>query len=345
VESQNISIQTTVSSWLLDIEGPLSQLWDRTGLVLMILLIALTLTNFYSVQAGKKYHRNGFLSFLFSPPFFCFLLGIFIFLMRLPGLSRLELNPDESQAIAAAITLLIDPRYWISIDGGTSGPLVPFSLTIFPLFGVAIDYGSTKLLAVIIWIVSVLLMYRAFANFFQDHLARVLILPLASCVAIFTWWDYVAYNTEHVPILLLALALFLTSKAYLSNDKQQAKILFFSALALGLVLFAKLQVAPIVFVLGIYLIIVFGYKNPKNIKYLIGGALLPILLVLLYLWLNDLFYDFWSSYIQRNLVYAERGLGGMCGLLLLENYLSFQISCSMCMTLNTCSLGKRQLFY
>src|SRR3954466_15833933 len=36
---------------------------------------------------------------------------------------RHELNVDESQLIAGAITLRHDPVFWRSVDGGTAGPI------------------------------------------------------------------------------------------------------------------------------------------------------------------------------------------------------------------------------
>jgi hypothetical protein len=39
-----------------------------------------------------------------------------------------ELNPDESQFIAGAITLCHDPLFWRSVDGPTSGPVNYYAL-------------------------------------------------------------------------------------------------------------------------------------------------------------------------------------------------------------------------
>src|SRR5882724_7824274 len=40
-----------------------------------------------------------------------------------PLLYNQELNPDEAQLIAGAVTLAHDPVFWRSVDGGTAGPL------------------------------------------------------------------------------------------------------------------------------------------------------------------------------------------------------------------------------
>ncbi|MEZ4905561.1 MAG: hypothetical protein R2822_29255 [Spirosomataceae bacterium] len=59
-----------------------------------------------------------------------FLLVIF---MRLPILVfNQEINPDESQMIAHALTLKQFPVYWQSVDGTTIGPLDNY-LLVFPL--------------------------------------------------------------------------------------------------------------------------------------------------------------------------------------------------------------------
>src|SRR4051794_23955123 len=66
---------------------------------------------------------------------FAFLILAVLLAWRWPFLlSADEYNPDESQLIAGAITLRIDPVPWRSVDGFTSGPLNFYPLLLPRLF-------------------------------------------------------------------------------------------------------------------------------------------------------------------------------------------------------------------
>ena len=54
-------------------------------------------------------------------------------------LSADEYNPDESQLIAGALTLPLDPVPWRGVDGFTSGPLNFYPLLIPHLVGLPLD--------------------------------------------------------------------------------------------------------------------------------------------------------------------------------------------------------------
>lgn len=51
-----------------------------------------------------------------------------------------ELNTDESQFIAGALTLAHDPVFWRSVDGMTAGPLVFYALLPWTWLGVPLGY-------------------------------------------------------------------------------------------------------------------------------------------------------------------------------------------------------------
>ena len=108
----------------------------------------------------------------------------------------------------------------------------------------------------------------------------------------------------------MTLSLYLYSRAISLEGKNQGWVLFFTALCLGMVPFAKLQAAPIAFGMGVFLIAWLLIRRNSNLKYLIAGALVPLVILAVYLLVADLVNDFWSSYIMRNITYAERGLGG-----------------------------------
>jgi hypothetical protein len=61
-----------------------------------------------------------------------------------------ELNPDESQIIAGAITLRDNPVFWKSVDGTTHGPLNEYILTAASLVGVPLNYLGARLMAALL---------------------------------------------------------------------------------------------------------------------------------------------------------------------------------------------------
>ena len=61
--------------------------------------------------------------------------GTLVILMRLPiVIFNQEINPDESQMIAHALTLQQYPIYWQSVDGTTIGPLDNYVLLLPSFF-------------------------------------------------------------------------------------------------------------------------------------------------------------------------------------------------------------------
>jgi hypothetical protein len=129
------------------------------------------------------------------------------------------------------------------------------------------------------------------------------------------FWDMIAYNSEHIQMLMISIGIFLYSRMIHLSDRRQTIYLFLLGFTLGCVPFAKLQSVPIAlsvaFFCGIDLFS--GYKNnkKKTIKILtifIIGGLIPSIFVLSYLLLFGNFWDFWQSYIVSNLAYAQKGL-------------------------------------
>ena len=73
---------------------------------------------------------------------------LLLFLLRLSSIVyNQEINPDESQMIAQALTLRYDPVFWRSVDGTTGGPLNTYLLTLVGLFGLPYDYITAHLVA------------------------------------------------------------------------------------------------------------------------------------------------------------------------------------------------------
>src|SRR4051812_5131110 len=123
---------------------------------LVIVVLTLIFQRPTSIQNSfaKQIHK--------SPIWFLIFACGFMLVSRIPRIVDGYLNPDEALWIAMAKTVLHDPRYWVSVDGGTGGPLVPTALLLLKIFGLPIDFGSLKIMTAVIMISSVIALYQAF---------------------------------------------------------------------------------------------------------------------------------------------------------------------------------------
>jgi hypothetical protein len=242
-----------------------------------------------------------------------------ILLLRFPGLGLQAQNTDEGQWIASAGTLIADPRFWLSVDGTTSGPLNVYPLTIPHFVGLSIDYATIRLVGLLALLGAVGFLYGAFRNLFNVVVARLAVLPMAIVLAFMPQGDGLGYNSEHFPMLLLAAAVFLLSKEpVLQEDKISTKSAgAFQTILLGFLLgcvpYTKLQAIPLALVLTAGSLVLVGYATPdrwKRLSWLVLGGLLPSILVVVYLAYTDNFEFFWKSFILANLGYAEKGSFG-----------------------------------
>lgn len=229
-------------------------------------------------------------------------------LLRLPGLLFPDLNPDEGQWLASAGTLIADPRFWISVDGTTSGPLNVYPLTLPYFLGLSLDYATLRLVGLLLgWVPALGFLYGAFKTQFAETTARLAVLPAAVALTFMQVGDGVAYNSEHFPSALLALGLFLLIRLR-RNPPTRWNVLA-PGFVLGCVPYTKLQAVPIaLFLAGVGLLLLL--KQRKTILHYFIGGLLPTALVLLYVWLADGFDFFYHSFILANLGYAQTGSFG-----------------------------------
>ena len=189
-----------------------------------------------------------------------------------------QLNPDESQLIAGALTLRHDPVFWRSVDGGTAGPL-----DFYPLLPAAwadgfASYAVARLIALAVVFGVIAFAGETLALLAGAALARVAVLPALAAAAFTTNPDFAHYSTELMPALLLAAA------GYVAVRQVRAPApwrLWLIALLLGGVPWAKLQAAPIAALLGV---LVAGHEGragrARSLVPLVAGALLPTLVCL-----------------------------------------------------------------
>jgi hypothetical protein len=190
---------------------------------------------------------------------------------------KFELNPDESQLIAGALTLWHDPVFWRSVDGSTAGPLDYYPLMPAGLFSGLTAYAIARLTALTVVWGTLLFVGETLAAVTNVAVARIAVLPALAFYAFTTNPDFTHCSTELIPLLLLAAAAYAIVRHTVVPSRSW---LWFVAVLLGSVPFAKLQAAPIAAALGAMLILheVAGGRA-RGLAPLFIGALLPTLMI------------------------------------------------------------------
>lgn len=303
------ALQTSLASSLAAL-GPLGdRLWQALGLLLFGLLSALALVAYLRPARLERHAASRLGRSLLSEQLFVGLMLLAIGALRLPGVIQLELNYDESGSILGARTLLFDPRFWLSFENTTLGPVHTYSVVLLGWLGLDINYTTIKLLSIAVWMLSWLLLYLAFRRRYGAALARLISLPAGLVFAHLTYFDYVAYNGEHMPMLLLALSYLL----YVTLETTSARgtaLGFGLGFLLGVVPYAKIQAAPIAVALGVWVCARSLWRRDGRYLPCVLGALLPSAALVVDLTLTGALKDFWESYILNNLLYASEGHRG-----------------------------------
>lgn len=222
-------------------------------------------------------------------------------------------DPDESQLIAAAITLAHDPLYYRSVDGATCGPLDEVPLAVLAALGVRIDYKTAHAMALGLTLVGLFATWLTLHRLFGDPISRIAILPLATWIAFNDFNQFLHYDTEQVPTALIAIAI--VCMAYAWNpigQLVQPRWLAGCGLAVGAVPFAKLQGGPIAFfvalVAGFLIVTTKSLSLSGRIRavaFLIAGGILIPSVLLFAIWFFGQWGEFTRSYIVANLFYLS----------------------------------------
>lgn len=224
-----------------------------------------------------------------------------------------ELNPDESQMLAGAITLREYPVYWKHVDGTTHGPLTDYFLLLLSWLGLPLNFVTARAAATVLQAASLLGVWGAMRHVAPETVARVGILPGVAFWSFTHWTDHVYYSSELVPIALVATALWLLVSALARPDWTMPGTAWRSAwggLALGTVPFAKLQLAPVGLALGVFALGVWGWQHARPgarraALSCAAGALAAPLGVAVFLMVYGLIPQFWTAYILSSLGYVE----------------------------------------
>lgn len=223
-------------------------------------------------------------------------------------INHAELNPDESQFIAGALTLRHDPVFWRAVDGMTSGPLVSFALVPLTWVGLPVDFLTARLTGLLALWLTFTLCYRLLLAHYHRRAASLGLLGAALFFASVSDPDFNHYNSELIPLLLLAVS----AAALWTRQPPSRALLFLGGVAAGLTPWAKLQSAPIAAVIVLVALVRLGTtaelawrERAARMALLIGGALLPAGGFIAMVWHAGIMEDFYRSYIVQNFLYAD----------------------------------------
>lgn len=231
---------------------------------------------------------------------------------RWPALvSPEEYNPDESQLIAGALTLAVDPVFWRSVDGTTSGPLNFYALLPLlstgwpPLLAARL---TALLLAGTALVLTGVLLHRAVGS----GPALMACLPLGFFLALTTDADFVHYSSEHLSLALLAGAALLLyagadSAAATGRPGRGDPRLWAGLVLAGLLPWAKPQSGPLAVALIAIAALRLARATPgrgRALAWVGVAALAPSLLALALVIGTGQFRDFLESYLLNNFAYT-----------------------------------------
>jgi hypothetical protein len=287
--------------------------WSQCCLAALLFITFLAILNFVWREDLIRI-PTGVGRVLCSPVLFWSLLAVTLVFCRLPILLKGELNPDESQFLASAEKLFYDLNFFRSVDCGTSGPVNIYPLMLPAIFGFSPDLASSRLIGVIAVFLSIYWLYRAVKLVSNERLARLSILPVAGTFAMFRHGELVHYSSEHIPFLLVSLAIYQGAKVITDAHRQLTPNLFWIGFLASAAYFTKMQAVPIIVSIGVvsFACIWFsGYRLRVWHSACLGiaGALVPILCVLASCLEGGVFRDFWRTYVRANMLYANAANG------------------------------------
>lgn len=256
------------------------------------------------------------LSAWFAIPF----LIVVVLLSRLTSISiNSELNPDESQMLAQAMRIGIDPVPWRGMDGTTSGPVNSWALFVLHKLGMPLRHSHAHAVAAAILASLSVLTYATLRQVGSKSHAFIGAGLTAFVITLAQDDNFTHFTSELISAQLMAMALFCCALRF-RFPMQSIALDCASGLMLGIIPWAKLQsilgAGALAMWLGwqIWRGSFFGENFPnKRFKHLIafGAAfLLPAILMMGVIINFGAVEDFWGSYIQTSMAYSSADRNG-----------------------------------
>lgn len=234
---------------------------------------------------------------------------------RWPALfSPAELNPDESQLAAGALTLANDPVFWRSVDGTTSGPLNYYVLMpLLALDGLPVLFATRLTGLLLVWF-SLVLSFALLRRAVGFPAAVFGFLPAWLFFSLTTDIDFVHYSSEHASLALTAAAglLLWTSRSPPGVPGGWRWLL--AGFCAGLLPWAKLQAAPLAaaFAVGAVVLAAAAKNAPWAVRLravlkFAASSLAPTGIFLTMVLGTGQSSHFFESYVLNNIAYATGG--------------------------------------
>lgn len=300
-------LQQALAELFVRLGGHGSKLWVLCGAGATVLIVAAALVPFLPARTRDRLRSRPIMHWLLSDWAFVLVALGSLVVLRLPGLSQLGLNPDEGGLILGARTLLHDPRFWISFENTTLGPLSTFSLVPIGVLGLPIDYTTIRIIGVVIWGGVITCVFLGMRRLYPGMWARLLATPLIVAIVGMSFWDYLAFNGEHMAVLMLAVAFLLHAPLLRDPGLVRPGRAFLLGAALALVPLAKIQPGPIAFAWGLVACAQAWFTCKARLPWLIAGAATPVVILGAYLFASGAWPHFVESYVLNNLLYASDG--------------------------------------
>jgi hypothetical protein len=273
--------------------SPLAQAVLSSSLLALVALLAL------SVLVPRE---SGPWKIVHSRWLFVAVAVLAIFASRWPSiLYHLDLNPDESQMAAQAITLRHFPVPWKSYDGITAGPLDSAVLVLPALLGLHVSFVTGRLIAIALFGGTLALLFAITRTLYGELPARLsVLLPLAFFCFVRSP-DFTSYSSELLPMFLLMAAAY----GLVQFSLHVPRALVFAGLLLGCLPFANLQTAILgVALFFIALVLIMrraGFLTEERLSSpisLVASVCCVPLFILTVVILSKVYRDFYISYVE-----------------------------------------------
>lgn len=271
---------------------------------------------------------------------------LIVLVLRVPYLAATEPNADTSTWLAAALTVRQRPEPVLTLLTHTDArPLTVLPLVLWPVPDLKLDYRSAELVGVLCWLGTLLLVYRLL-RFSLPSAASVLgVWVLGLFIGTTYFFDHVAYNSEHLGVLMLTLGTLATGLVGRAARVRPGHLLLLGVL-LGAFPYEKLQIVPMGLLLaGFTLWYLIRLRAWGAVAEFVAGGVLPTIAVVAVLasWgqLDVLFDAYLGHYFRysmtqdfSNLTLAERFSPVRIILFLFRNWPSVFYLTGQCLALS-----------
>ena len=220
-------------------------------LLFVFIVLFLSVVTYLKMQYPERIKNLKRFKWLFSPASFILVLCLGVFILRLPNMIIPRLDVDEEQWIVAGISYLHGGVFWQSITGNTSGPLV-FSLPLIMIPVDGLNYTTIRLFGMLVCIIpAIYMIWKSLKLLYGSTAAQISLISLFIFFASINEGDFIAYNSEYLPMLLTSLAIyFLFRMSYTGSHSSVSNILVLG-LVLGIMPYTKLQIMPLGICIGL----------------------------------------------------------------------------------------------